>query len=45
MAQNDQTRDSGVVTELPATASPLALSGLLGLLSLLGAAGIRSLRL
>jgi hypothetical protein len=28
-------------TELPATASPLALSGLLGLLSLAGAAGIR----
>ena len=30
--------------ELPRTASPLALSGLLGLLSLAGAAGIRSFR-
>jgi hypothetical protein len=30
--------------ELPRTASPLALSGLLGLLSLAGAAGIRALR-
>lgn len=30
--------------ELPRTASPLALSGLLGLLSLLGAAGIRAMR-
>ena len=33
-----------VATELPATASPLALSGLLGLLSLAGAAGIRFFR-
>lgn len=33
-----------VAAELPATASPLALSGLLGLLSLAGAAGIRFLR-
>ena len=33
-----------VAAELPATASPLALSGLLGLLSLVGAAGIRFLR-
>jgi hypothetical protein len=32
-------------SELPATASPLALSGLLGLLSLIGAAGIRAFRL
>jgi hypothetical protein len=32
-------------SELPATASPLALSGLLGLLSLAGAAGIRLFRL
>jgi hypothetical protein len=32
-------------SELPATASPLALSGLLGLLSLAGAAGIRFFRL
>jgi hypothetical protein len=31
--------------ELPATASPLALSGLLGLLSLIGAAGIRAFKL
>ena len=31
-------------TELPRTASPLALSGILGLLSLAGAAGLRSLR-
>jgi hypothetical protein len=45
VAQNDTTRDSGVVSELPATASPLALSGLLGLLSLVGAAGIRAFRL
>jgi hypothetical protein len=30
--------------ELPRTASPLALSGLLGLLSLAGAAGIRLIR-
>ena len=45
VAQNDTNRDAGVVSELPATASPLALSGLLGLLSLLGAAGIRSFRL
>jgi hypothetical protein len=36
--------NSGVQDELPATASPLALSGLLGLLSLIGAAGIRSFR-
>ena len=33
-----------VAAELPATASPLALSGLLGLLSLVGAAGIRFVR-
>jgi hypothetical protein len=45
VAQNDTTRDSNAVSELPATASPLALSGLLGLLSLVGAAGIRSFRL
>jgi hypothetical protein len=30
--------------ELPQTASPLALTGLVGLLSLAGAAGIRFLR-
>jgi hypothetical protein len=29
---------------LPQTASPLALTGLLGLLSLAGAAGVRALR-
>jgi hypothetical protein len=37
--------DSGATRELPATASPLALSGLLSLLSLAGAFGIRSFRL
>ena len=36
--------DNGA-NELPATASPLALSGLLGLFSLIGAAGIRAFRL
>jgi hypothetical protein len=30
--------------ELPRTASPLALSGLIGLLSLMGAAGVRAMR-
>jgi hypothetical protein len=45
VAQNDVNRDSDAVSELPATASPLALSALLGLLSLAGAAGIRSFRL
>ncbi len=35
---------SGQADELPRTASPLALSGLLGLLSLAGAAGIRAFR-
>jgi hypothetical protein len=45
IAQADTTADSGAVSELPATASPLALSGLLALLSLAGAAGIRSFRL
>jgi hypothetical protein len=45
IAQADTTDDSGAVSELPATASPLALSGLLALLSLAGAAGIRSFRL
>jgi hypothetical protein len=44
IAQNNAP-DTGVRDELPSTASPLALSGLLGLLSLLGAAGIRSFRL
>ena len=45
IAQAETTDDSGAVSELPATASPLALSGLLALLSLAGAAGIRSFRL
>jgi hypothetical protein len=44
IAQNDRN-DTGAVSELPSTASPLALSGLLALLSLAGAAGIRSFRL
>lgn len=35
---------SGQADELPQTASPLALSGLLGLLSLAGAAGLRAAR-
>jgi len=35
---------SGQANELPRTASPLALSGLLGLLSLTGAAGLRRVR-
>jgi hypothetical protein len=39
LAPQDTRRD-----ELPQTASPLALSGLIGLLSLVGAAGIRFLR-
>lgn len=37
--------DNAAADELPATASPLALSGLLGLLSLAGAFGIRAFRL
>ena len=45
VAQNQASSNSGAVTELPATASPLMLSGLLGLLSLAGAFGIRSFRL
>jgi hypothetical protein len=45
IAQADTRDNSGAVNELPATASPLALSGLLALLSLAGAAGIRSFRL
>ncbi len=45
-AQTDSyARDnSGASNELPATASPLALSGLLGLLSLAGAMGLRAFR-
>jgi hypothetical protein len=45
VAQNDRNADSGATRELPATASPLALSGLLSLLSLAGAFGIRAFRL
>jgi len=45
IAQAEPRDNSGAVSELPATASPLALSGLLALLSLAGAAGIRSFRL
>ena len=45
IAQADTRANSGAVSELPATASPLALSGLMALLSLAGAAGIRSFRL
>jgi hypothetical protein len=45
IAQADTTADTGFANELPATASPLALSGLLALLSLAGAAGIRLFRL
>jgi hypothetical protein len=44
IAQNT-SNDNAAQKELPSTASPLALSGLLGLLSLAGAAGIRSFRL
>lgn len=39
-----QESDAAPADTLPATASPLALSGLLGLLSLAGAAGIRFFR-
>jgi hypothetical protein len=42
---NNANADNNVASELPSTASPLALSGLLGLLSLMGAAGIRTFRL
>ena len=45
VAQNQAPSNQGAVSELPATASPLMLSGLLGLLSLAGAVGIRSFRL
>lgn len=40
-----QQQDSSAARELPQTASPLALTGLLGLLSLVGAAGLRAFRL
>ena len=42
---NTNANDNNAASELPATASPLALSGLLGLFSLVGAAGIRAFRL
>ena len=42
-AEAQITRDDSA-SELPRTASPLALSGLLGLLSLAGAAGLRAVR-
>jgi hypothetical protein len=45
IAQSSPAPDSGATRELPATASPLALSGLLSLLSLAGAFGIRAFRL
>jgi hypothetical protein len=45
IAQSNTNADSGAARELPATASPLALSGLLSLLSLAGAFGIRAFRL
>ena len=45
VAQNDANVDRAATPELPATASPLALSGLLSLLSLAGAFGIRAFRL
>jgi hypothetical protein len=45
VAANDQSvGTSGQADVLPSTASPLALSGLLGLFSLVGAAGIRLFR-
>jgi hypothetical protein len=42
-AEGQIARDDSA-SELPRTASPLALSGLLGLLSLAGAAGLRAMR-
>jgi hypothetical protein len=42
--QDAQPESTTARAELPRTASPLALSGLLGLLSLAGAIGLRSLR-
>ena len=45
VAQSDSNAGSAAPRELPATASPLALSGLLSLLSLAGAFGIRAFRL
>jgi len=45
IAQSNTNADRNATRELPATASPLALSGLLSLLSLAGAFGIRAFRL
>jgi hypothetical protein len=44
-AQGSVRQEGTIAQSLPATASPLALSGLLGLLSLAGAFGIRAFRL
>lgn len=41
---NIRQESTQAAAELPATASPLALSGLLGLLALMGAAGVRYFR-
>jgi hypothetical protein len=41
---DQQAGNQAPADELPRTASPLALSGLLGLLSLAGALGLRSFR-
>jgi hypothetical protein len=43
-AESTTAAQNAAPAELPRTASPLALSGLLGLLSLAGAAGVRKLR-
>jgi hypothetical protein len=43
-AQDDRRESVEARAELPRTASPLALSGLIGLLSLAGALGLRSFR-
>jgi hypothetical protein len=42
--QNSQPESVNARAELPRTASPLALSGLIGLLSLAGAFGLRAFR-
>jgi hypothetical protein len=43
-ARNDDSQQVARASELPKTASPLPISGLIGLLSLAGAAGMRALR-